>query len=337
MSFRARTANYPCRSLASFARPHRRRGDGLRYRSTGVLFLTACLFFSGPSAAAACTGDCNDDGRVSVDELVKGVNISLGMLGVDSCPSFDRDGNHTVSIDELITAVNATLEGCPHPSPTSTPNAIPTATVVPTSTATEEAPTPTATESLTSTVTLTPTYTPTPTFTPTPIITQTPSEAVCGNGVVETGETCDDGNTEDGDRCPSDCVILTCATDGSKQDISVTYAAPGGTSVASVTVLLIYPDGTVQIPGTGGSSSVGGRVTNRPSGFLFAINDLDYALRAAIAGTKPFSASELFRVSFDHCKDSPPATNSDFSCNVVSAANTSGQTVSGVTCATGLL
>ena len=29
--------------------------------------------------------------------------------------------------------------------------------------------------------------------------------SVCGNGIVETGEDCDDGNTVDGDGCPSDC------------------------------------------------------------------------------------------------------------------------------------
>lgn len=29
--------------------------------------------------------------------------------------------------------------------------------------------------------------------------------AVCGNSIVETGETCDDGNTVDGDGCSSTC------------------------------------------------------------------------------------------------------------------------------------
>jgi cysteine-rich repeat protein len=29
---------------------------------------------------------------------------------------------------------------------------------------------------------------------------------VCGNGVVETGETCDDGNTWSGDGCSSSCT-----------------------------------------------------------------------------------------------------------------------------------
>ena len=30
--------------------------------------------------------------------------------------------------------------------------------------------------------------------------------AVCGNGIIEPGEDCDDGNTADGDSCPATCV-----------------------------------------------------------------------------------------------------------------------------------
>ncbi|MBL4635069.1 MAG: DUF4215 domain-containing protein [Kofleriaceae bacterium] len=29
----------------------------------------------------------------------------------------------------------------------------------------------------------------------------------CGDGVVDSGETCDDGNTEDGDRCSNSCLL----------------------------------------------------------------------------------------------------------------------------------
>ncbi len=31
--------------------------------------------------------------------------------------------------------------------------------------------------------------------------------AVCGNGSVESGEECDDGNTSDGDGCSADCLV----------------------------------------------------------------------------------------------------------------------------------
>ncbi len=32
-------------------------------------------------------------------------------------------------------------------------------------------------------------------------------EPVCGNGSVEPGEDCDDGNTSDGDGCSADCLV----------------------------------------------------------------------------------------------------------------------------------
>src|SRR5262249_24152846 len=60
----------------------------------------------------ACVGDCNHNGIVTVDELIRGVNIALGNAAVPICPEFDRDGSQTVTINELIAAVNAALNGC---------------------------------------------------------------------------------------------------------------------------------------------------------------------------------------------------------------------------------
>lgn len=43
--------------------------------------------------------------------------------------------------------------------------------------------------------------------------------AVCGNGTIEDGEACDDGNTESGDYCAADCSSVTGACgDGTLQD-----------------------------------------------------------------------------------------------------------------------
>jgi Tol biopolymer transport system component len=66
----------------------------------------------GVQASPSCVGDCNANGVVTIDELVRGVNISLGNLAVASCPAFDTSGNGQVTIDELIRAVNALLVGC---------------------------------------------------------------------------------------------------------------------------------------------------------------------------------------------------------------------------------
>ena len=55
-------------------------------------------------------GDCNGDGKVTIDELILGVNISLEACSRSTdCPAFDTDVSGGVSIDELIAAVNAAL------------------------------------------------------------------------------------------------------------------------------------------------------------------------------------------------------------------------------------
>jgi len=61
----------------------------------------------------ACGGDCNTDGQVSVDELIRGVDITLGTLPMTECEPFDANRDGQVTIDELVTAVNTALTGCP--------------------------------------------------------------------------------------------------------------------------------------------------------------------------------------------------------------------------------
>ncbi|HVN83995.1 MAG TPA: ELWxxDGT repeat protein [Candidatus Binatia bacterium] len=65
-----------------------------------------------PTVAQICSGDCNRDGTVSVDELVRAVAIALGMASVDDCSPADTDGNGVVTVDELVQAVNSALNGC---------------------------------------------------------------------------------------------------------------------------------------------------------------------------------------------------------------------------------
>jgi hypothetical protein len=62
--------------------------------------------------ALACTGDCNKGGTVSIDELVRGVNIALDIQSFGQCAPFDVDGNGGVTIDELLQGVNNALQGC---------------------------------------------------------------------------------------------------------------------------------------------------------------------------------------------------------------------------------
>jgi hypothetical protein len=65
-----------------------------------------------PSPTASdksAVGDCNRDGRVSIDELVRCVSIALGVVGLETCRTLDRDGNRLASIDELLRALSVSL------------------------------------------------------------------------------------------------------------------------------------------------------------------------------------------------------------------------------------
>lgn len=66
----------------------------------------------GQCSSAACTGDCDGDFIVTVDEIVRGVNIALGMSTVVGCERFDPDASGTVTVDEVVTAVDNALNGC---------------------------------------------------------------------------------------------------------------------------------------------------------------------------------------------------------------------------------
>ncbi len=127
------------------------------------LLLAAVLSLPCLRMAAACTGDCNGDGEVTVDEILVGVNVALDHTALATCPNFDSDANGAVTVDELIGAVRSALNGCPA---TATPTSSATVTATPTPTATTTptgTPTPTNTEVPTATPTATP-LTPTPLF-----------------------------------------------------------------------------------------------------------------------------------------------------------------------------
>jgi len=64
-------------------------------------------------APAACSGDCNQDGVVTIDEVVLAIDIALGEAMPDRCSHLDVSGDHLVTVDELILAATQALNGCP--------------------------------------------------------------------------------------------------------------------------------------------------------------------------------------------------------------------------------
>lgn len=81
--------------------------------SSGVLLARAPIALA---QAATCVGDCRNDGAVTVDELLTGVNIALGNAPLSACDVFDANHDNQVTVDELLTAVNNALNGCPAPA-----------------------------------------------------------------------------------------------------------------------------------------------------------------------------------------------------------------------------
>lgn len=89
-------------------------GDGVTDVVVTLWIEGTVLALAGDGAGAIrnrCVGDCNRDGRVTVDELVRGVNLALGAPTAE-CPTFDRNADGLVTIDELVGAVNSALNGC---------------------------------------------------------------------------------------------------------------------------------------------------------------------------------------------------------------------------------
>ena len=50
---------------------------------------------------------------VSVSNLVTLVDIALGTLPVSACTAGDANKDGTITVAEIVAAVNAALDGCP--------------------------------------------------------------------------------------------------------------------------------------------------------------------------------------------------------------------------------
>ena len=75
--------------------------------SLGDLVVTTAL-----ASVSDCAGDCDGSDTVTVDELVKGVNIALGNADPTTCAAFDLNHDNKITVDELVKGVNNALSGC---------------------------------------------------------------------------------------------------------------------------------------------------------------------------------------------------------------------------------
>jgi hypothetical protein len=86
----------------------------LLHASVFFLLMTVLIALPLRSSAQSCIGDCNNDGTVMVDELIRAINQALAVMLVEvPCPAADADRDGEITINELILAVNNALVGCP--------------------------------------------------------------------------------------------------------------------------------------------------------------------------------------------------------------------------------
>ena len=83
-----------------------------RCRWAAVSAVLCVVTLAAPVWGQVCTGDCDGDGSVAINELITGVNISLGNAQLSTCDVFDADENGRADIYELIAAVGNSLNGC---------------------------------------------------------------------------------------------------------------------------------------------------------------------------------------------------------------------------------
>ncbi len=145
----------------------------------------------------------------------------------------------------------------------------------------------------------------------------TPPPPVCGNGVVEGSEQCDDGanNGTPGDFCNGSCVSVgeTCGpgtlAGGSiigHRIVKVALNIPGGKKLAGVRVGFDYPQLEASVKGTGSSDVVHSAVTllQTPpaSGFLDLAKDDDSQFSYLLAAATEFiDSGDVFQVTLDEC------------------------------------
>jgi len=66
-------------------------------------------------APARCVGDCNNDGEVTVDDLLRMVAVGLGQASGFDCPAADANADRRITPDEILRSVGTALTACPPP------------------------------------------------------------------------------------------------------------------------------------------------------------------------------------------------------------------------------
>jgi len=203
----------------------------------------------------------------------------------------------------------------------------------------------TSTSSSTSTSTSSTMTTSTSTSTPTTTLTTTSTiiPPLCGNGTLNEGETCDDGNHLDNDDCPANCFIASCTPlAGTERVVTVAFDAPAGTNVGGLTLFMNYPEQKVFLPPAGPTTSLGSPTLVRlypTSQVTLLARDLGttgidsgYAVRALMGSVNPVPHGPIFQLKFQDCMAAAAPIPGEFNCSVLSATDPGSNPLTNVTC-----
>ena len=141
------------------------------------------------------------------------------------------------------------------------------------------------------------------------------------------GETCDDGNTEEGadDSCPANCRVASCIPTGERFNVNVNFASnPTGTIVSGLELFVRYAEDALSIPGSANAPEVIGRIAS-PGDVFTSItpNDRNYGLVLVLFDSTLFGVDPGTAVSveFDRCEGTAAPSSADFDCTVNSASD----------------
>jgi YVTN family beta-propeller protein len=101
--------------LAKAFRP-RRYSTTVLVAFLSLALIVALSLLARRALARGCTGDCTEDGFVTIEEIITGVGIAQDLTPLSECPSFDADNSGAVEVYELIAAVEDSLVGCGTPT-----------------------------------------------------------------------------------------------------------------------------------------------------------------------------------------------------------------------------
>jgi hypothetical protein len=89
-----------------------------------ICLLIACVGFvcvlvpavAAPAqSTAACAGDCDGNGTVTVDELLTLADIALGTASPSTCAAEGTAGRGLITVEDVVAGANSALQGCPAP------------------------------------------------------------------------------------------------------------------------------------------------------------------------------------------------------------------------------